>query len=522
MQRRRITARVTYAAVAVALAATILLRLPFLHNGMYPDEGGMLVVAREWHTGGPYLYGDYFLARPPLLLLFFRLGDALGGIVAVRLLGLVLVTIAVAAAAWAGSSLAGRRGAITAAVVSAALLTDPILGTVEIDAETVGLPLTLAATACLLAAYRRSRGSSARAWLLVAGGALAVGALLTKQNLADALAFGLVLVIGSALTEGRPREALPDLGCLGLGIAVPVLATLAWAAFASAGIHELVYELYGFRAQSGQTLMAQPTIEQGERLHILIDAVIRSGIVPVVLVSLWMLRLRFWRDPVVLALLAMMVTAVVGVAAGGQYWIHYLIGLVPVTALVAARAVGRVSRPFLLAAMVVVTVATTAHNVSDAWHARHPTDESWVGGTTVWLDATKRPGDSMVVLYGQAALYETTRIQPAYPYMWTLPMRIRDPQLAHLRRLLSGPDAPTFVLVALDLDSWSIDPHGRMQRTIDRHYRKAATVCGTPVYLRNGVDRPSVPPPTSCDSELAVAPLPVAEPSRPFRGTGGK
>ena len=52
----------------------------------------------------------------------------------------------------------------------------------------------------------------------------------------------------------------------------------------------------------------------------------------------------------------------------------------------------------------------------------------------------------MVVLYGQAAIYETSRLHPAYPFMWTLPMRVLDPDLADLRALLSGPDAPTFVV----------------------------------------------------------------------------
>ena len=485
--------------VAVVVAAAVVFRLPFLHHTTYPDEGGMLVVAREWHTGGPYLYGHYFLARPPLIMLFFRLAGALGGIVALRLLGLGLVAVVVASAAWAGASLSGRRGAVTAALVAAALLTNPMLGSREIDAETVGLPFGMAATACLLAAYRRPGRS--RAWLLVAGGALAVGALLSKQNLADSLAFGVVLVLGPAVTrKGGFRAAITDLGWLAVGIIVPVLATLVWAATASPGIHELGYELYGFRAQGGQAVFSQPTHAQGDRLNNLVDSSIRSGIVPVLLASLWLLgRRRWWRDPITLALLAMLVTALVGVAGGGQYWIHYLLGLVPVIALLAAYAVGQVAVPRLLGAFVAASVVITGYHVTDAWRSRQPADESWVGGSTVWLDDMKRPGDSMVVLYGNAALYETSRIHPAYPYMWTLPMRVLDPHLADLRTLLSGKDAPTFVLVPSTLDSWNIDPQGLMQHTLDLHYRVVAFVCGSPVYLRDGVHRPIAPEPTTCE-----------------------
>jgi hypothetical protein len=104
----------------------------------------------------------------------------------------------------------------------------------------------------------------------------------------------------------------------------------------------------------------------------------------------------------------------------------------------------------------------------------------------------------MVVLYGEAAVYETSGIHPAYPFLWTLPMRVLDPQLAHLRELLSGPEAPTFVLAPTPLDTWDIDPNGLAQRTLDQHYQQVATVCGTPVYLRNGVDRPIAPSPTGC------------------------
>jgi hypothetical protein len=499
-RRRGLGTRALYVVIGAVVAVSVLLRLPFLHNGTYPDEGGMLVVARHWHTGGPYLYGDYFLARPPLILALFRVAGELGGILAVRVIGLGLVAVVVASAAWAGASLAGRRGAVTAAVVSAAFLTNPMLGSREVDAETVGLPFAMTAAACVLAAYRRPRGTPARAWLLVGGGALAVGALLSKQNLADSLAFGLVLVVGSALVEKEDRgRALTDVAWLGLGIAVPVLATLVWAGTASAGIHELVYELYGFRAQGGQAVLTQPTSAQNERLGNLVESSIRSGLVLVVLASLFLLRRRWWRDPVTLALLAMLVTALVGVAGGGQYWIHYALGMVPVTALLAAYAVGKVAAPRLLGALVASCVVISGWHVLTAWQDRRATDESWVGGTTVWLDQMKRPGDSMVVLYGQAGIYETSRIRPAYPFMWTLPMRVLDPRLTDLRSLLSGPDAPTFVLAPTPLDAWDIDPQGLVQQTLDQHYQLVATVCGTPVYLHNGVERPTVPPPTTCE-----------------------
>jgi hypothetical protein len=495
-RRRRLGARTSLAVVTAAAALAVLLRQPFLHNGTYPDEGGMLVVARSWHTGGPFLYGDVFLARPPLLLLFFRAGDALGGILAVRVLGLVLVVMAVLAAAWAGSSLSGRRGAVTAAVVAAALLADPRLGTREIDAETVGLPLTLLACALLLAAMRRT---TYRPVLVAAGGASAVGALLCKQNLADAAAFGIVLLVASGWVSGPRRRIVTDLGWLAAGAAVPLAATALWLAMSGHSADDFVYTLYGFRLNGGQTMLAHVTDSQGERLSVLVEAAVRSGLIPLIVASLWVLRRRL-RDPVVLALVAMLVTSLIGVAGGGGYWVHYALGLVPVTALLSARAAGegRLRPSWLLSVLVVATVVSSLLSTRDAYVSRTDPEDTWVGVTSSWLEPAQRPGDSLVVLYGEAALYDQTRLRPAYPYIWTLPMRVRDPELHGLEALLSGADAPTFVLVASPLDAWDIDPDGSVQATLDQHYRQVATVCGTPVYVVEGVDRPVPPSPTSC------------------------
>ena len=47
-------------------------RVTYVLRPLRNDEGGYLLVARQWHSGGEFLYGDYFVDRPPLLLLVFR------------------------------------------------------------------------------------------------------------------------------------------------------------------------------------------------------------------------------------------------------------------------------------------------------------------------------------------------------------------------------------------------------------------------------------------------------------------
>ena len=91
-----------------------------------------------------------------------------------------------------------------------------------------------------------------------------------------------------------------------------------------------------------------------------------------------------------------------------------------------------------------------------------------------------------MVLYGEASLFESTRLRPAYPYLWTLPLRVLDPHLTLLVRTLDGSPGPTFVVVRSDLDSWGMDPRGRVARALARHYRLAAHVAGNTIYRRRG------------------------------------
>ena len=95
------------ASSSLAVGLAVLLRLPFLHRLAFPDEAGLLIVAQHWHEGGANLYGTLFVDRPPLLLLFYQVADALGGIEAARLMGLVAAAVVVAAAGWIGHTSPG-------------------------------------------------------------------------------------------------------------------------------------------------------------------------------------------------------------------------------------------------------------------------------------------------------------------------------------------------------------------------------------------------------------------------------
>jgi hypothetical protein len=484
--------------VGAACVMAVLLRLPFVGLPPYPDEGGLLVVARSWRTGGPGLYGRLFVDRPPLLLLYFRMSDALGGITAVRVLALGLVVGLVVAAGWAGLLLGGRRGAACAALVAAALMTDPSLGTREVNAETVGAPLTMLGCALLVRVYagpvpRRSR----RALLLAGAGAAAVAAVLVKQNLIDALVLGLVGVLASA-QRGEWRRTRADLGAFLGGALVPAIVAVTWARVATPGASTLWFTLFWFRVDALQVIARQSTAAPQARLGVLWHAALVSGLLLVVLLALWAVRRRLWsRDPLSLALVAMLLAETIGVLAGGSYWTHYLIGLVPGASLLAGRAAGATSRARLLAVAVVVVVASSLVHTSGSWASGSSTvsAEARLAG---WLTAASRPGDSGVVVYGAADLFATTPLRPAYPYLWTLPMRTLDPHLDHLVTLLEQRHAPRFVVVRMPADSWGIDPRGRVDRALSQRYTGVGPVCGVPVYVRAGTAGHLPPLPTAC------------------------
>mgnify|MGYP001763310400 CR=1 FL=1 len=74
--------------VACAVVATVLSRIPRLRYPLSPDEAGFLTVGGGWNSAGPYLYGEHWVDRPPLLITIFRIAEATGGMVPLRLIGL--------------------------------------------------------------------------------------------------------------------------------------------------------------------------------------------------------------------------------------------------------------------------------------------------------------------------------------------------------------------------------------------------------------------------------------------------
>jgi hypothetical protein len=168
----------------------------------------------------------------------------------------------------------------------------------------------------------------------------------------------------------------------------------------------------------------------------------------------------------------------VAVVSGGSYWLHYLIGLVPGTALlVAAAALDTGERPprrdhlrRAVAACVISAIVTTPLAVP--FLASTPGDGRAVAG---YLRDHKRPGDTAVVAYGHPDILEEAHLTSAYPDLWSLPVRVHDPRLTRLGAVLTS-RRPRWLITAAGsgLSSWGLDAT-TTQGLVDRQYRTVYT-----------------------------------------------
>ncbi len=476
----------------------VLVRSVYVAQPLRSDEGGYLMVARQWHAGGEFVYGDYYVDRPPLLMAIFRVAALSDWDPMIRVLAIPFTLLFVVAAWHAGRLLAGLRSARWAAVVGAALMCSPALAADQADGELFAAPLVMAAFALALAAWKADSGR-ARLWLALAAGVFAGAAPLVKQNFLEGLVFIAVLTTVAALSLRRvgPREMTVALGGLA-GAVVPHAVVWVWAV--SRGIEPVTIweDLVAFRGRAFDVLWSnspQASVDRGIRL-LLLGVV--SGVLLVVLA--WFAASRPSRrrvGPAHWAITACLMFGLVSITGGGSYWPHYLVELAPVTALAAgvvAPQVTRAGRWMRGAARTVVAAAALGTVLMAALYAASP----WMWfqqHAGEWLAASSAPGDTAFVAYGNASVLEAADMQSPYPYLWSLPMRTLDPDLSRLRATLAGPEAPSWIVQLNALDSWGIDSDSRLQNLVEERYRLIGEVCGHPVWLRADLRRRTAPAP---------------------------
>jgi hypothetical protein len=96
------------------------------------------------------------------------------------------------------------------------------------------------------------------------------------------------------------------------------------------------------------------------------------------------------------------------------------------------------------------------------------------------------PTDGVVVGFGHADIVAGSGLQSPYEYLWSLPVRVRDPNLTELRNVMAGPAAPRWIVVAGgSLDSWGLDA-AAAQRYLERHYTAQAAYGDWHIWQRQG------------------------------------
>lgn len=468
------------------------LRLPFLARPLGSDEAGLLLVARHWAPGAHQLYGDYWVDRPPLLLASFWLADALPDGVGVRLMGCLASVILVLSAATAGHLVGGRGGAWAAGLVAAATGSSYVIVGHQANGMVQAAALTMASCTLALLALRETGRASRRHALCVAAGAVGAAAVMVKQNFLGALVFGAVVLVASAKTGRMPTARAAAALAAGLAGALGALAAVGlWAVLVGVDPDQLWYAVVQFRIDAAATIAEASMNAPLGRLTSSGRALLGSGLVLFV-VLLAAGRGEVTRNRADVApyagIVALTAVAVLGIVLGGSWWRHYLVQLVPPAALVAALLAPRASR---WGTVTRCTVAATVASAVVGAGVGIVLEASATAQVAVgrYVGAAAQPDDTAFVTWGHAEVLHHGGLTSPYPYLWSLPARVLDPDLELLVELLRGPEAPTWLIELDSFDAWGIDDHGRLADAVADRYRIVETACGAEIHLLRGQQR---------------------------------
>jgi hypothetical protein len=459
------------AAVGACVALALVLRAPFLGTPLGIDEGGLAYVAEHWRAHGTSLYGDLWLDRPPLLLLAIRLAVTTGGMIGVRLLGAVAAGALVVVAALVARELGGVRAGRAAAVATAVLASSRALDSVYTPAELLGAVPSTTSVLCLLVALR-----TGRARYLLAAGALATSAALVKQSFLDAALAGVVFLVAGA-RHGPPAGRFRAPACWLAGALVPLLAVAAASRAGDLRGGELPYALLGFRLDALRALGGRPATFGLHFLGLVASATASGLAFAACLAAFRARRLRF-EPRIAWTLAAWLVGGLAGVLAGGSYWSHYLIEVVPVTAVAFGVAIAEMTpamrRAVLGGGVALALAGAGGTGAYVAW--RPPYDAEQDVGT--YIRAHARPGDTQYVMYARADVLYYAGLRTPYPYDWSLMVRAHPGARRALYGLLASPRRPTWLVAWQDDDRWRLDRGDLVDVLLRRYYRPVAVVAG--------------------------------------------
>jgi len=381
------------------MAVAILVRLPFLHVPIDSDEGGYLYVARYW-TSDYRLYRDIPFDRPPGIFLIYQailglLGDSvpavrLGAAIWNAVTTLVLFRFAreITNSIWAATG---------AALLFAVVSTNPYLEGFLAQAELFAvLPLVLAAH---LTWKGRWFGAGLLAGLATVIKPIGVSALL--------------LAAGWLLWQRAGRRAL---GWLVLGyalvgfVALGYVWTIDWPGFLATQQIKLA-SLVGGPVQDGLMSTLWQTAPAWLGLTVLALVGWHSSAKPVrVFGGLWI------------------ITSLIGMRMGHEWWPHYVVQIIPALAWLTAPAFANLKRQRIPVA-VALTIIGCFFVASDLpLYVAEPKAVSWAvfhapilvrqDEIAAYVEATTRSTDTIQVMMSGPSLYVSAHRRAAVPHFY--------------------------------------------------------------------------------------------------------
>lgn len=468
----------------VALGVVLLGRVLLFRWPVYPDEAGFFLVASDLlEHGGDGLYGHYWVDRPPTLIWLYSIGAATGEAKAMRVLVAALL-LAFVAFAW----LLVRRldaSARWAVAVAAAFAISPEVGAETANGEAFALPFVMVGLYCVVRGMQTS-GPAGLAWAAAAGfvGCLAVT---VKQNFADVFVFAIVLLVGLGLRRQRTwRTVGLQLAAGAAGALLGVLLMVAYALSTPAGLDELWLAAVDFRTDASTVLAEGDRSGIERRIDMLTLNAWLAGLIPFAIVlGLMAVRLRFRVSALSYAVGGLIAFEAVCIVIGGNFWSHYLMGLAP--GMVLAAGIWARHLPVALVSAFVVVSAVVALPANLAHLLVNGPDRAQEAGR--YVAGAAEEGDTATVLYGKADLQWSTGLRSPYEHLWSLPVRVLDPDLDQLTALLASADAPTWLVQVFGLHTWGLDPAHQVDPVVEARYREVWAGCGATVYLLRTEDR---------------------------------
>lgn len=292
-----------------------------------------------------------------------------------------------------------------------------------------------------------------------------------KQNVVDVLVVCVVLV-AQRLRSGERARSLRLALAVTSGVASTTLVCLLGAEARGTEPTLLWDAVVTFRGQAADVIWTSSTDSTFQQFLHLVAAAALSGAPALLAVMACRLRGPAADDRPDLRYPALLLLSweLVSVGAGGSYWLHYLIGLIPGLVLVSVAAAQRPPRLRRWTSGVVALAwlsAGAATVIAGGSVAQHSSDAA----VAAYLRAHSTRRDSVVVGFGHPNIVWDSGLRSPYPLLWSLPVRVRDPQLLHLTRIMSGPRAPTWVVVnGSSLATWGVDATSAEQ-VLDERYR---------------------------------------------------